>query len=72
MNRFANNVIGLLTCNYCSRPQEKVRYMVTSQWPFGICDECVEMCRQIIAGRKQDEEQRNGTTHKEVPTTKTI
>ena len=34
-------------CSFCGKPQEQVRRLVAGPGVF-ICDECVELCREII------------------------
>ena len=34
-------------CSFCGKPQEQVRRLVAGPGVF-ICDECIELCREII------------------------
>lgn len=37
-----------LRCSFCGKPQEEVKKLIAGPSVF-ICDECVELCREIIA-----------------------
>ncbi len=37
-----------LRCSFCGKPQEEVRKLIAGPSVF-ICDECVELCREIIS-----------------------
>jgi hypothetical protein len=39
-----------LHCSFCGKSQQEVAKLVAGPFVF-ICDECVEMCNDIIAGR---------------------
>ncbi|MDQ0208027.1 ATP-dependent protease Clp ATPase subunit [Alkalicoccobacillus murimartini] len=43
-----NNKKGL-TCSFCGKAQDQVRKIVAGPG-VSICDECVEMCTEIIEG----------------------
>ncbi len=36
------------TCSFCSKNQEQVRRLIAGPGAVYICDECVELCREII------------------------
>jgi len=36
------------TCSFCSKTQEQVRRLIAGPAAVYICDECVELCREII------------------------
>src|SRR5712692_9485985 len=36
------------TCSFCSKTQEQVRRLIAGPGAVYICDECVELCREII------------------------
>jgi hypothetical protein len=38
-----------LRCSFCNKTQEDVKKLIAGPNVF-ICDECVETCREIIAG----------------------
>src|SRR5262245_24331727 len=40
-----------LYCSFCFKSQHEVRTLVSGPAGIFICDECVELCREIIAGR---------------------
>ena len=39
---------GQLTCSFCGKPQDEVRKLIAGPAVY-ICDECIELCRDIIA-----------------------
>jgi ATP-dependent Clp protease ATP-binding subunit ClpX len=36
-------------CSFCSRPQHQVGRLIAGPGSVNICDECVELCREILA-----------------------
>ncbi|MEA4852803.1 MAG: ATP-dependent Clp protease ATP-binding subunit ClpX [Christensenella sp.] len=42
-----NNDKEQVKCSFCGKPQEEVRRLIAGPGVF-ICDECVELCREII------------------------
>jgi diguanylate cyclase (GGDEF)-like protein/PAS domain S-box-containing protein len=38
---------GQLKCNFCGRPQERVRKLIAGPG-VSICDECIELCNEIV------------------------
>src|SRR5438128_8787555 len=45
---------GQYHCSFCGKPQDQVRRLIAGPGAVYICDECVELCREII-----DEEELN-------------
>jgi len=45
---------GQLKCSFCGKPQEQVRKLVAGPGVY-ICDECIELCKEIIAEELNDE-----------------
>src|SRR5690554_3672733 len=45
-----NEEKGKLKCSFCGKPQEQVKKLVAGPGVY-ICDECVELCNEIIAER---------------------
>jgi hypothetical protein len=41
----------ILYCSFCFKSQHKVRKLIAGPAGLFICDECVELCNEIIAGR---------------------
>jgi len=41
---------SVLRCSFCNKDETEVRKLIAGPTVF-ICDECVEICRDIIAGR---------------------
>jgi ClpX C4-type zinc finger len=42
----------ILYCTFCFKSQHEVRRLISGPFNVFICDECVELCNEIIAGRK--------------------
>src|SRR5689334_11372450 len=39
---------GQYHCSFCGKPQDQVRRLIAGPGAVYICDECVELCREII------------------------
>jgi len=39
-------------CSFCSRPQNQIGRLIAGPGSVSICDECVELCREILAEEK--------------------
>ncbi|GAG07070.1 unnamed protein product, partial [marine sediment metagenome] len=39
----------LHNCSFCNRPQQQVERLIAGPGAVNICDECVELCREILA-----------------------
>ncbi len=59
----------LLYCSFCGKSQHEVRKLIAGPSVF-ICDECVELCNDII--REEVQEQSNTGTGKKLPTPREI
>jgi ClpX C4-type zinc finger len=44
-------VAKTLYCSFCFKSQHNVRTLITGPAGVFICDECVDLCNEIIAGR---------------------
>jgi hypothetical protein len=42
----------ILYCSFCYKSQHEVRKLISGPGGIFICDECVELCNEIIAGQK--------------------
>jgi hypothetical protein len=40
-----------LYCSYCFKSQHEVKKLISGAAEIFICDECVDLCKEIIAGR---------------------
>jgi ATP-dependent Clp protease ATP-binding subunit ClpX len=38
-------------CSFCSKSQHEVKKLISGPAGIFICDECVELCNEVIAGR---------------------
>jgi len=48
---------GLLYCSFCGKSQHEVRKLIAGPRVF-TCDECVELCNDIITGVKESEDRK--------------
>ena len=48
MSKPGDKVITTLVCSFCNRSQEEVRKLIAGPSVY-ICDECIELCNDIIA-----------------------
>ncbi len=49
---------GYLTCSFCKKSQDEVRKLVAGPMVY-ICDECIELCNDIIAEEYEKDEYKN-------------
>ena len=59
----------LLHCNFCGKSQHEVRKLIAGPSVY-VCDECVELCNDII--REELQESREETENRKLPTPKEI
>ncbi len=53
---------GKLVCSFCGKSQDEVRKLIAGPTVY-ICDECIELCNEIIAEEcEQEEYRKRGTT----------
>ena len=50
-----------LECSFCNKDREQVKKLIAGPDAY-ICDECIELCHQILKDDKHTEGQENGTT----------
>jgi len=55
----------LLHCNFCGKSQHEVRKLIAGPSVY-VCDECVELCNDII--REELQESREETEDRKLPT----
>lgn len=53
-----NDDTGHLKCSFCGKPQEQVRKLVAGPGVY-ICDECIELCTEIIDEEFSDTDELN-------------
>ncbi len=58
----------LLTCSFCGKNQKQVKKLIAGPGVY-ICDECIELCNEIIEEELTD---RSGTVMGELPTPREI
>jgi hypothetical protein len=37
-------------CSFCNRPKPEVRHLVLGRYGANICNECVELCAEVVKG----------------------
>ena len=43
----------VLQCSFCGKTQEQVAQLIAGPGP-AICDECVHLCNEVLAGRRPE------------------
>lgn len=56
----------LLYCSFCGKSQDEVRKLIAGPSVF-ICDECVDLCNDIIREEIQDAEPQEESDHLPTP-----
>ena len=59
MNR-KDTTSGLLRCSFCGKSQNEVKKLIAGPGVY-ICDECIELCNDIIAEEREREESTKAT-----------
>jgi len=49
-----------LRCSFCGKPQEQVRKLIAGPNGAYICDECVDICAEIIEEELENDEEAGG------------
>ena len=49
-----------LTCSFCGKSQKEVKKLIAGPTVY-ICDECIELCNDIIAEEIEKEDQAYGS-----------
>ncbi|MBS0329485.1 MAG: ATP-dependent Clp protease ATP-binding subunit ClpX, partial [Proteobacteria bacterium] len=57
----------LLYCSFCGKSQHEVRKLIAGPSVF-ICDECVELCNDIIREEIQQADNQKGGAGSDLPT----
>lgn len=60
MSRRENDNFGNLVCSFCGKSQREVKKLIAGP-TVHICDECIELCNDIIAEEAEKEERKGGT-----------
>ncbi|NBX76716.1 MAG: ATP-dependent Clp protease ATP-binding subunit ClpX [Proteobacteria bacterium] len=61
MSRRDSESFGNLVCSFCGKSQREVKKLIAGP-TVHICDECIELCNDIIKEEAAKEETRGGTT----------
>lgn len=59
MSRRDNDNFGNLVCSFCGKSQREVKKLIAGP-TVHICDECIELCNDIIAEESQKEDNKTG------------
>jgi ATP-dependent Clp protease ATP-binding subunit ClpX len=59
MNR-KDSTSGLLRCSFCGKSQNEVKKLIAGPGVY-VCDECIELCNDIIAEEREREESTKAT-----------
>ncbi len=59
MNRKGNEGTNNLSCSFCGKSQKEVKKLIAGPTVY-ICDECIELCNDIIAEESEREETYTG------------
>lgn len=51
-DEFVDNASNIISCSFCGKSQREVRKLIAGPTVY-ICDECVDLCNEIIADDKQ-------------------
>ena len=65
MSRRDSDTFGNLVCSFCGKSQREIKKLIAGP-TVHICDECIELCNDIIREEAQKEDIKTGTT--KVPT----
>lgn len=60
MSRRDSDSFGNLVCSFCGKSQREVRKLIAGP-TVHICDECIELCNDIIVEESQKEDVKSGT-----------
>ncbi|MBI1862377.1 MAG: ATP-dependent Clp protease ATP-binding subunit ClpX [Deltaproteobacteria bacterium] len=66
MSRRDNDSFGNLVCSFCGKSQREVKKLIAGP-TVHICDECIELCNDIIAEEAEKEEIKTGTAKNPKP-----
>ncbi len=61
MSRRDSDTFGNLVCSFCGKSQREVKKLIAGP-TVHICDECIELCNDIIREEAQKEDIKTGTT----------
>jgi ATP-dependent protease Clp ATPase subunit len=51
---------GVLKCSFCGKSQKEVKKLIAGPGVY-ICDECIDLCNDIIVEEKQKEKEPSQT-----------
>jgi ATP-dependent protease Clp ATPase subunit len=46
---------GLMICDFCEKNQHQVKLIVAGLYDSAICDECIDLCNEIVAERRNEQ-----------------
>lgn len=60
MSKKMSNAYGSLTCSFCGKSQKEVKKLIAGPSVY-ICDECIDLCNDIISEEREREETVKGS-----------
>ena len=66
MAKHGDDRTGNLVCSFCGKSQDEVRKLIAGPTVY-ICDECIDLCNDIIAEEVDQEEKRPPTRSRSQP-----
>ena len=54
-----NNKDERMCCSFCGKPKEQAKKLIAGPNGVYICDECIEICREVLAEDEQSEQPEN-------------
>ena len=48
-----------MCCSFCGKPKEQAKKLIAGPNGVYICDECIEICREVLAEDEQSEQPEN-------------
>ena len=48
-----DNIVKIKRCNLCFKSQFKVKCLIILEENFNICNECIDLCNEIIKEKEE-------------------
>ena len=65
MSEENNGKNDVLHCSFCGKSQDEVKKLIAGRGVY-ICDECIEVCINIVKGELEEEKDENKTASTEI------
>jgi ATP-dependent Clp protease ATP-binding subunit ClpX len=63
MPKHGDDRSGNLVCSFCGKSQDEVRKLIAGPIVVYICDECIDLCNDIIAEESDHDETLNASSN---------